>query len=44
MSITFTCVPSPSVINIKKKRMAQKGAAGRRVTTSGYAIKANPGP
>lgn len=29
---------------MKKKRAAQSGATGIRVTARGYAINANPGP
>lgn len=44
MTLSPTWVPSPSVMSMAKKRMAQSGEMGSRATTSGYTINANPAP
>jgi hypothetical protein len=39
-----TTESNPRRINMKKNRMAQRGAAGSVVTAYGYTTKARPGP
>ena len=42
--VSLTSESSPRVINMMKKRMAQRADTGIRVTASGYTMKARPTP